>query len=94
MKKPKTKKPGIVQKVIPPPVEHEPEKAQIAIQGADHLYREIRIDNILTDENGKEVKLKPGAPVEVTVEADPSVTVPKQAHGPETDDDKYNHSKQ
>jgi hypothetical protein len=78
VKKPKTKKVGIVQKVIPPAIANEPEKAQIAIQGADHLYREIRIDNTLTDENGNEVKLKPGAPVEVTVEAEPSATMPKR----------------
>ena len=34
------------------------------------LYREIRIENTLTDEHGNEVALKPGAHVEVTVEAD------------------------
>ena len=38
-----------------------PEKAQIAVEGADHLYREIRIENTLTDENGRKVGLKPGA---------------------------------
>ena len=39
------------------------------MEGADHLYREIRIDNTLTNENGDEVSLKRGAHVEVTVEA-------------------------
>jgi hypothetical protein len=34
------------------------------------LYREIRIENTLTDENGEPVGLKEGAQVEVTVEAD------------------------
>jgi hypothetical protein len=77
MKKPKITKPGIVQKVIPPPHQNLPEKVEIAVEGADHLYREIRIDNTLEDEKGHEVKLKPGAEVEVTVAADPADTVPK-----------------
>ena len=77
MKKPKITKPGIVQKVIPSPHPSLPEKAEIAVEGADHLYREIRIDNTLEDDKGREVKLKPGAEVEVTVAADPADTVPK-----------------
>jgi hypothetical protein len=43
----------------------------------DHLYGEIRIDNTLNHANGQEVALKPGAPVEVTVAADPEDTVKK-----------------
>jgi uncharacterized protein YfaS (alpha-2-macroglobulin family) len=74
-KKPKTKKPGYVEKIIKPPV--GPEKAEISVHGADDLYREIRIENRLHDENGKEVKLKQGAHVEVIVEADDKDTVPK-----------------
>ena len=62
---------GTVEKIIRPRVPSEPEKVQIAVQGADHLYKEIRIDNILTDAGGNEVHLKPGAKVEVTVEAEP-----------------------
>ena len=75
-KKPKTIKPGVVQKIIEPRVPHEKEMAEIAIEGADHLYREIRIENTLEDAKGKAVKLKPGAQVEVTVEADPTETAP------------------
>ena len=75
-KSPKTTKPGIVEKIIEPVVPSEPEQAQIAVQGAEHLYREIRIENALEDENGKPVKMKPGAHVSVTVEADPKDTVP------------------
>jgi hypothetical protein len=41
------------------------------------LYREIRIENTLTDENGRKVALKPGAEVQVTVEAEPKATSPK-----------------
>jgi predicted DNA-binding antitoxin AbrB/MazE fold protein len=69
--KPSTTLPGTVEKIIKPIHPQEPEKAEIAIEGADHLYREIRIENTLTDENGEPVRLKEGAQVEVTVEADP-----------------------
>ena len=63
--------PGKVEKVIHPhPSSGEPEKAQIAVEGADHLYREIRVPNRLTDANGKKVKLKEGAEVEVKIEAE------------------------
>ena len=68
--------PGTVEKIIPPVHPSGPEKAQIALEGADELYREIRIDNSLTDENGDEVRLKKGAEVEITVEADPEATTP------------------
>ena len=77
-KKPKSTKPGIVQKVIPPYVPDVPEKAEISIPNADDLYRELRIENTLTDEKGNKVKLKPGAEVEVTVEADINATEPKE----------------
>jgi hypothetical protein len=76
-KKPKTTRPGTVEKIINSPIPHEPEKAEIAVEGADHLYREIRIENTLQDDKGREVKLKEGAPVEVTFEADIKDTVPK-----------------
>ena len=67
--------PGKVEKVIRPhPHTGEPEKAQIALEGADHLYREIRVPNTLQDDNGQRVKLKEGAEVDVKIEADPVVT--------------------
>ena len=47
------------------------------MDGADELYREIRIENSLTDEKGNEVQLKQGAQVEVTVEADRNDTIAK-----------------
>ena len=75
--KPKTKRPGTVEKIIKSPYPQEPEKAEISVEGADHLYREIRIENTLEDEKGKKVKLKVGAQVDVTVEADIKDTVPK-----------------
>jgi len=73
-----TTRPGVVEKIIKPIVPDEPEKAQIAVEGADHLYREIRIENTLVDEKGKEVKLKEGAEVDVIVEADAKDTTPKK----------------
>jgi len=79
-KKPKTTKPGTVEKIIKSPFPQVPEKAEISIEGADHLYREIRIENTLEDEKGKRVRLKEGAQVEVTVEADPKDTVPKNGN--------------
>lgn len=63
--------PGKVEKVIPPLRPAEPEKAQIAVDGAEELYREIRIDNVLKDNAGDDVSLKPGADVDVTIEAAP-----------------------
>jgi hypothetical protein len=44
-KKPKTNKKGVVQKIIKQI--DEPEKAEIRIDGADELYREVRIENKL-----------------------------------------------
>lgn len=76
-KKPKTTRPGTVEKIIKSSFPHEPEKAEIAVEGADHLYREIRIENTLQDEKGNKVKLVEGAQVDVTVEADPKDTIPK-----------------
>jgi hypothetical protein len=76
--KPSVTLPGTVEKIITPPHPLEPEKAQISLEDGDPLYREIRINNTLIDEEGKKVKLKRGAKVEVTVEANQSGIVPKQ----------------
>lgn len=76
-RKPKTKKPGVVQKIIQSP--HEPEKAEISVHDADDLYKEIRIENTLVNEDGEKVKLKKGAHVDVIVEADDKDTVAKDS---------------
>ena len=68
---------GTVQKVIKPAIPSEPEKAQIDIHDAEDLYREIRIENVVTGENGEKARLKPGAKVDVIVEADSSATIKK-----------------
>ena len=75
--KPSTTLPATVEKIIKPVYPSEPEKAQIAVEGADHLYRELRIENTLTDENGDKVRLKQGAQIEVTIEAELGATIPK-----------------
>jgi hypothetical protein len=67
--KPSATLPATVEKIIKPIAPGEPEKAQISIEGADYLYQEIRIENTLTDQDGNKVRLKPGAEVEITVEA-------------------------
>jgi len=77
MTKKRKKLRGKVEKVIKPVYPTEPEKAQIAIQDADHLYREIRVENVLTDDQGEKAALKPGASVDVVLEADPSDTIKK-----------------
>ena len=68
---------GTVQKIIKPAIPSQPEKAQIDIHDADDLYREIRIENVVTDEKGEKARLKPGAKVDVIVEADSSATIKK-----------------
>ena len=70
--------PGTVEKIIPAIGNQVPEKAQIQLEGADELYREIRIDNTLEDVDGNPVSLKKGADVDVTIEADPDDTKRKE----------------
>jgi hypothetical protein len=64
--------PGTVDKIFPSPSPSKPEKAQVAVEGAYRRYRDLRIENVLTDEHGDDVKLKKGAYVEVTVTAGPN----------------------
>jgi hypothetical protein len=75
--KPSTTLPATVEKIIKSPSPSEPEKAQISVEGADHLYRELRIENTLIDENGQKVSLKQGAEVEVTIQAEQKATTPQ-----------------
>jgi hypothetical protein len=84
MGKKRRKMEGTVEKVIEPVVPSEPGKAQINIPEADDLYREIRVENVVTDTDGDQAHLKPGAEVDVIVEADSSATTKK----PVTDKDR------
>ena len=72
----RTTLPGTVNKIIASLRAIQPEKAQIAVAGAHDRYRDLRIENTLTDGNGNEVNgnevsLKKGAHVGVTVTAKP-----------------------
>jgi hypothetical protein len=77
MTKKRKKLRGTVQKLINPIFPGESQKAQIEVHEADDLYREIRVENILTDEEGNSEQLRPGEEVDVTVEADGSSKKPK-----------------
>jgi hypothetical protein len=77
MGKKRKKMRGTVEKIIKPVIPMEPEKAQITIPDADDLYREVRIENVVTDERGEKASLKPGAEVDIIVEADSSATMKK-----------------
>ena len=62
---------GSVKKVIRSILPNEPEKAEIEIDEADHLYKEIRIENVVIDEKGEKGPLKQGEEVDIVLEADP-----------------------
>jgi hypothetical protein len=72
---------GTVEKIIEPVIPSESEKAQIAVEQADHLYKEIRIENTLIDADGDAVKLKHGAAVDVVIHADPGDTTKLKDEG-------------
>jgi hypothetical protein len=69
--------PGTVEQIIPEN-SFTPEEVQISVGNAERLYREIRMENTLRDGNGRKVGLKPGAHVEVTIEARKEETEPKK----------------
>jgi hypothetical protein len=69
IEQPSTTMPGTVKKIIPSPGTNLPEKAQISVAGAPRPYRDLRIENSLTDEHGDDVRLKKGTHVEITVTA-------------------------
>jgi len=77
--KPAVTLPAVVEKIIKPVAPQQPEKAQITIHGADDLYKEIRVENSLENAAGEKVRLKPGAEVEVTIEAPPDAVEKKKS---------------
>lgn len=76
--------PGVVEKVIESKHPALPERAQIAVEGADDLYREIRINNTLKATDGETVTLKEGDEVKVTVEAPVDETPVKPPETPKS----------
>jgi len=71
--------PAVVDRVVKGLYPSQVEKVEISIPAADDLFREIRIENILTDVDGKPVALKTGAQLDVTFEADAKDIVPQKA---------------
>lgn len=64
---------GTVDRIVPSPRPNQPEQAQIVVDGAERRHRALRIENMFIDEHGNDVKLKKGAPVEVTITAEPEM---------------------
>ena len=75
---PSTSMAGTVNRIILSPRSSQPEKAQIAVHGADRRYRDLRIENALIDEHGDDVRLKKGAKVEVTVTTEPQTSTDEE----------------
>lgn len=71
MTKKRKKLHGSVKKIITSVLPNEPEKAEIQIDEADDLYKEIRIENVVTDEKGEKDILERGEDVDIVLEADP-----------------------
>ena len=78
MTKKRKKLHGSVKKIIRPVLPNEPEKAEIQIDEADDLYKEIRIENVVTDEKGEKGSLKQGEDVDIVLEADPDKSKKRQ----------------
>jgi len=70
---------GIVEKIVPAVYPGDTEKAQVTVEKAEPLYREIRVENKVRTASGEDAKLKPGAEVQVTIEADSDATINKDA---------------
>ena len=69
---------GTVERIIPSQLPNKPDTAQINVVGGDPLYRELRIDNNLTNKDGEDLSFKAGQTVEVTIEADTKDTTSEE----------------
>lgn len=72
--KPWTSMSAIVTKVLAS-IDGPNRKVEISIPAADHLFREIRIENKLMGVDGKPVELIPGGQLTVTLEGEAASTV-------------------
>ena len=69
--------PGKVQRIIKSPSPSKADTVQISVESDEALFRDVRIENTLTNESGAKVSLKLGTPVEVTITAEAgSTTIP------------------
>lgn len=66
--------PAVVNKVLK---HFHAEMVEIAIPDADELFREIRVENLLTDAKGNMLALQPGTHLDVRLEADRNNLIPK-----------------
>src|SRR5579885_2448204 len=83
--KPVLELPGTVEKVIHPINPNQAEKVQIAIEGADELYKEIRVENTGEDSWGGDGGLKAGAGSDLKGEGDMEAARPKKKKEPVED---------
>jgi len=61
--KPSTTLPGTVQKIIKPLHRKAPEQAEITVDKAEELYREIRVENTLVNGKGRRLASSPERPL-------------------------------
>ena len=80
-KKPSVTLPGTVEKIIPPVSPNKEETVQIRVESDHDLYRDVRIENTLTNESGGKVSLKLGSQVDIIVTAEVGSTT-IQSHIP------------
>jgi hypothetical protein len=73
--------PAVVQKIVKSVYSNEVEKIEITIPAADDLFREIRIENNFTGEDGQSVALRTGAELDVTFEAEAKDIMPQKRDG-------------
>jgi hypothetical protein len=74
--------PDVVQKIVESVYPDQAEKIEISISAAEDLFREIRIENTLTDVDGQPVGLKTGAQLDGTFEAEAKDTARKVVDHP------------
>lgn len=58
---------GSVEKIVSSSANNSSEAVEIVIEGAESLYREIRIQNLLQHADGRVVALEPGSEVQITI---------------------------
>ena len=75
---------AVVNKILPPRPEGQSERVEISVSTAEELFREVRIENVLTNVDGKPVALKNGAHVDVTFETNlrDTITVERMSRAP------------
>lgn len=61
---------GKVQKIVKDVYRNRADLVEINIPAADHLFREIRIENTFSDIDGQQMALQAGTQLDITFEAD------------------------